>query len=128
MVGLAVVQIASLLGYKTINIIRSDKPEPYIFNDLRLLDLLGGTINIRSDFLKTSDFREIISELDGPIKLGLNCVGGEITTEMSRLLSYNGTFVTYGGMAKEPVLIPQEVLNYKNLNVQGFWMTEWVKK
>lgn len=128
MVGLAVVQIAALLGLKTINIVRSDKPEPYIFNDLRLLDKLGGTFNVRSDFLKTSDWREIISELDGPIKLGLNCVGGEVTADMARVLSYNGTFVTYGGMAKQPVVIPQEVINYKNLNVTGFWLTEWVKK
>eukprot|EP00604_Paraphysomonas_vestita_P003183 CAMPEP_0174821222 /NCGR_PEP_ID=MMETSP1107-20130205/6070_1 /TAXON_ID=36770 /ORGANISM="Paraphysomonas vestita, Strain GFlagA" /LENGTH=325 /DNA_ID=CAMNT_0016038017 /DNA_START=188 /DNA_END=1165 /DNA_ORIENTATION=- len=127
MVGLAVVQIAALLGLKTINIVRSDKPEPYIFNDLRLLDKLGGTFNVRSDFLKTSDWREIISELDGPIKLGLNCVGGEVTADMARVLSYNGTFVTYGGMAKQPVVIPQEVINYKNLNVTGFWLTEWVK-
>lgn len=127
MVGLAVVQIAALLGFNTINIVRSDKPESITFQDLRLLDMLGGTINIRDDFLRTQDFKDILAELDGPLKLGLNCVGGEVTTEMARALSYGGTMVTYGGMAKQPVVIPQEVLNYKNLNVVGFWLTEWVK-
>lgn len=128
MVGLAVVQIAALLGLNTINIIRSDKPDGASFNDLRLLDMLGGTVNIRSDFLHTQDFKDILADLDGPLKLGLNCVGGEVTTEMARALSYGGTLVTYGGMAKQPVSVPQEVLNYKNLKVEGFWLTEWVKK
>jgi mitochondrial enoyl-[acyl-carrier protein] reductase / trans-2-enoyl-CoA reductase len=127
MVGLAVVQIAALAGLKTINIIRSDKPESVSFNDLRLLDMLGGTINISSDFLQTQDFKDILAELDGPLKLGLNCVGGEVTTDMARALSYGGTLVTYGGMAKQPVVVPQEVLNYKNLTLEGFWLTEWVK-
>jgi len=126
MVGYAVVQIAALLGINTINIVRSDKPEGKIFTDLRLLDMLGGTINVESNFLQSKEFREIISELDAPLKLALNCIGGDVTTEMARCLSYGGTLVSYGGMAKQPVSVPQEIINYKNLTVTGFWLTEWV--
>jgi hypothetical protein len=38
------------------------------------------------------------------------------------------TFVTYGGMSKHPMVIPYEVLAYKDLVLKGFWVTAWAKK
>ena len=92
-----------------------------------MLDNLGGDINIRDDWLNTHQFKEMMKEIP-PIKLALNCVGGEVTTNMARVLGHGATLVTYGGMSKQPLVIPHEVLTYKGLNLRGFWMAEWYKK
>jgi mitochondrial enoyl-[acyl-carrier protein] reductase / trans-2-enoyl-CoA reductase len=126
MVGQAVVQLANLFGIKTINVVRADRPDT--FNELRLLDNLGGTINVPSDYVNTQGFRDMLAELERPLKVAFNAVGGENANDIARCLSYGGTMVTYGGMAKRPVNVPQETINYRGLTMEGFWITEWVGK
>jgi trans-2-enoyl-CoA reductase len=91
---------------------------------LELLTNLGGDINILDSYLNTADFKEILSELPG-IKLALNSVGGATVTDFSRVLANNGTIVTYGGMSRQKLVIPPEVLAYKQLSLKNFWMYEW---
>lgn len=122
MVGLAVIQMAKLMGIRTINIVRSDRPD---VNDvLRMLETLGGDVNITDDLINTTEFKEILADLP-PCKLAFNCIGGENTTEMIRCLDVNATVVTYGGMSKKPLTIPTDLLASKQLNVTGFWMAKW---
>ena len=122
MVGLAVIQMARMIGVKTINIIRSDRPKAKEL--LKVLSDLGGDINITDDDLNTPAFRKILASLP-PCKLALNCVGGSATTEMIRCLEPGGTVVTYGGMSKKPLTVPVDVLTYRQLKLRGFWMAEW---
>eukprot|EP01041_Mallomonas_annulata_P003834 gene3836-7637_t len=124
MVGLAVVQMAREMGVKTINIVRADRVDAD--NTLRLLSGYGGDVNVLDTFVNTPGFREILSELP-PCKLALNCVGGELVTDMARCLPEGATIVTYGGMSKRPVTIPYELLTYKQLNLRGFWVSQWHK-
>ncbi len=91
---------------------------------LRLLSNLGGDINIPDSYLHTIDFKELISELP-PIKLALNCIGGEVATDMARVVGNNATMVTYGGMSKKPLSIPQDLLTSKELSLKGFWISQW---
>lgn len=42
--------------------------------------------------------------------------------------SDGATLVTYGGMSKHPMVLPYEVLAYKDLALKGFWVTAWAKK
>jgi trans-2-enoyl-CoA reductase len=88
MVGLAVIQMARELGIKTINVVRSDRPS--LTETIRLLTNLGGDINITDKYLETSAFNDILKDLP-PVKLALNCVGGEVATSMARVLAPNGT-------------------------------------
>jgi len=125
MVGLAVIQMARAMGVKTINISRSDRPDTNSVN--RLLTNLGGDVNVTDEYLNTFGFQEIMADLP-PCKLALNCVGGEVATNMCRALAPRGTMVTYGGMSKQPVTVPFELLTYKQLSLKGFWMSEWIKQ
>lgn len=125
MVGLAVVQLARTMGIKTINIVRSDRPD--VEKVLKHLDNLGGDINIADTYLNTRQWKEVVDDLDGSIKLGLNCVGGDAAAEMARALPFGATMVTYGGMARQPMRIAPETLRYKQLKMRGFWITEWNK-
>jgi trans-2-enoyl-CoA reductase len=122
MVGLAVIQMAKLMGIKTINIVRSDRPN--VTDVLRMIETLGGDVNITDDQINTVEFREILADLP-PCKLAFNCIGGEHTTEMIRCLDTNATVVTYGGMSKKPLTIPFDILASKQLQVKGFWMANW---
>jgi trans-2-enoyl-CoA reductase len=146
MVGLAVVQMAREMGVKTINIIRSDRCVTlfqhfhffFIFvnlfflslfrpngeQTLRLLANLGGDINIPDSFLSTYDFKEMVKELP-PIKLGFNCVGGDVALDMARLMGHGSSLVTYGGMSKKPLSLPADLITAKQLKMEGFWMSEW---
>jgi len=125
MVGLAVVQMAREMGVKTINIIRSDRPDADV--TLRLLSNYGGDVNVLDSYVNTPGFRGILSDLP-PCKLALNAVGGEVATNMARSLPPGATMVTYGGMSKRPVTIPYELLTYKQLSLHGFWVGMWHHK
>jgi trans-2-enoyl-CoA reductase len=123
MVGYAVIQMAREMGVKTINVIRSDRPD--VDKVTRLLTNLGGDINITDEYVNTRGFREIMADLP-PIKLALDCVGGETLTHMSRVLAPEGTIVTYGSMSKRPVEIPFDLLTAKMLKLRGFWISKWI--
>ena len=122
MVGLAVIQIAKKMGLKTINIVRSDRPN--VDTMLRLLTNLGGDINIPSGFVGTHQFNSMLEDLP-PVRLGLNCVGGESVLDMARALAPNATLVSYGGMSKRPMSIPLDVLSSKQIKMRGFWVSKW---
>lgn len=61
-------------------------------------------------------------------KLALNCVGGQNALEVMRHLDKSSPIVTYGGMSREPLTVATSALIFKDLQVRGFWMTEWSKK
>lgn len=123
MVGYCVIQMANLMGIKTINVIRSDRPD--VFEELRLLDNLGGTINVTDEYLNSAGFKEILSEIS-TLKVGFNAVGGESANDIARSLPFGSTMVTYGGMSNRPIEVAQETLNSKQLKMKGFWISKWV--
>lgn len=122
MVGLAVVQMAREMGVKTINVVRSDRPEA--LETVRLIENLGGDINVLDTFVNTAEFREMIAELP-PIRLAFNAVGGDSATELLRVLAPGGHLVTYGGMSKRPMTFPVDLIAQKQLHVDGFWISKW---
>lgn len=122
MVGLAVIQMARAMGVRTINVIRSDRPDAD--DMLRLCENLGGDINVLDTFVNTPAFKEILADLP-PVMLGFNSVGGDSATEMARALAPGGTLVTYGGMSKRPMSIPTDLIIQRGLQLKGFWISRW---
>ncbi|XP_011616498.1 enoyl-[acyl-carrier-protein] reductase, mitochondrial [Takifugu rubripes] len=122
-VGQAVIQIAASRGIKTINVIR-DRPEFTQLSDR--LKAIGATHVIREEELRRPEMKELFKTCQKP-KLALNGVGGKSATELLRHLQYGGSMVTYGGMAKQPVIVPVSALIFKDVKVKGFWITQWKK-
>jgi mitochondrial enoyl-[acyl-carrier protein] reductase / trans-2-enoyl-CoA reductase len=119
-VGRLVIQMASIMGAKTINVIRDRVDYEEVAKELMDLDPKGGATVVKSDNLK---------DLKGlEAKLGLNCVGGGAVLDMSRVMGQNGVIVTYGAMSRRPLIIPAGLLIFKNLSLNGFWVSEWYKK
>nr|XP_014349630.1 PREDICTED: trans-2-enoyl-CoA reductase, mitochondrial isoform X2 [Latimeria chalumnae] len=120
-VGQAVVQIATAMGIQTINVVRD---RPNIETLTEMLTSIGADRVITEDQLRKPEMAELFTKIPKP-RLGFNGVGGKSATEMLRHLQPGGTLVTYGGMAKQPVVVSVSALIFKDVRLQGFWMTRW---
>ncbi|NXN38665.1 MECR protein, partial [Rhinoptilus africanus] len=122
-VGQAVIQIAKAFGIKTINVVR-DRPDlPKLVERLMAL---GADHVITEEMLRKPEMKDLFKSIPKP-RLALNCVGGKSTTEMLRHLQPKGTMVTYGGMAKQPVIVPVSAFIFQDVQLRGFWVTQWKK-
>ncbi|NXY80081.1 MECR protein, partial [Glareola pratincola] len=122
-VGQAVIQIAKAFGIKTINVVR-DRPDlPKLVERLMAL---GADHVITEEMLRKPEMKDLFKSIPKP-RLALNCVGGKSTTEMLRHLQPKGTMVTYGGMAKQPVMVPVSAFIFQDVQLRGFWVTQWKK-
>lgn len=131
-VGRAAIQLARVWGIKTLNVIRQrENPEETEALKQDLLNL-GATAVVTEAELLSKDFRGIVKQLtnDGkqPIRLALNCVGGENASAMAKVLAPDSHLVTYGAMSRKPVALPSGLLIFKNLVFDGFWVSKWGDK
>ncbi|XP_064219658.1 enoyl-[acyl-carrier-protein] reductase, mitochondrial isoform X3 [Aotus nancymaae] len=122
-VGQAVIQIAAALGLRTINVVR-DRPDIQKLTDR--LKSLGAEHVITEEELRRPEMKNLFKDMPQP-HLALNCVGGKSSTELLRQLARGGTMVTYGGMAKQPVIASVSLLIFKDLKLRGFWLSQWKK-
>ncbi|XP_075294148.1 enoyl-[acyl-carrier-protein] reductase, mitochondrial isoform X2 [Opisthocomus hoazin] len=122
-VGQAVIQIAKASGIKTINVVR-DRPD--LSKLVERLMALGADHVVTEEMLRKPEMKDVFKSIPKP-RLALNCVGGKSTTEMLRHLQPKGTMVTYGGMAKQPVMVPVSAFIFQDVRLRGFWVTQWRK-
>jgi len=128
-VGRAAIQFGRERGLRSINVIRAreSKEETQALKD----DLmrLGATKVVTEQELMERGFGDQVKEWTNggrrPVKLGLNCVGGKPTQALVKLLGHGGHLVTYGGMAKQPLMLPTGLLIFKDIKFSGFWVSRW---
>lgn len=120
-VGRMVIQLCKAWGLRSINIVRARPNLDQLKAELREL----GADHVISDLeLRDLETRSLVERLKP--RLGLNCVGGKVVTEMARLLAPGAALVTYGGMSREPVTLPTSLLIFKAITFHGFWLTQWI--
>jgi trans-2-enoyl-CoA reductase len=114
--GRSVIQIAHALGYKTLNLVR----RPEVIEELRSE---GADLVLIDD----ESVREQVKTLTGgaPIRLGLNCVGGDSALRVANALAFGGTMVTFGSMSLQPFKMPTGLLIFKDLRFRGIWINKW---
>jgi mitochondrial enoyl-[acyl-carrier protein] reductase / trans-2-enoyl-CoA reductase len=114
--GCAVIQIASELGYKTVNVVRRTE----LIEELRAEG--GDVVLVDGENLR----EEVKAATSGaPIRLGLNAVGGESALRLANCLAPESTLVTYGAMSLQPLKIPNGLLIFKDLRFRGIWINKW---
>ena len=114
--GRAVIQIARELGIKTVNVVRRAE----LVEELRGLG--GDVVLVDGDNLRD----EVKAATDGaPIRLGLNCVGGDSAVRIANALAPEATMVTFGSMSLQPFKIPTGLLIFKDLRFRGIWINKW---
>lgn len=113
--GQIVIQICRIWGINTVNVIR-DRPD---IDELKaFLIKLGATYVVTESEIRDVDLFNA-NKIKRP-KLALNCVGGQSANNILRHLDVEGTMVTYGGMSKQPLLIPSSALIFKGIDIKGF--------
>ncbi|KAK0393724.1 hypothetical protein QR680_000368 [Steinernema hermaphroditum] len=122
-VGRCVIQIASALGLKTINIVR-DRPD---IDALKkgLMSLGGDYVFTEEEFTKNNT--KFIKTLPAPPRLALNGVGGRSAMVLCASLGHGGTVVTYGAMSKKPIEILSSSFIFKDLRAFGVAVGPWMQ-
>ncbi|MFV0337564.1 MAG: MDR family NADPH-dependent oxidoreductase [Chthoniobacterales bacterium] len=118
-VGRSVIQIASLLGFRTLNIVRRK-------------ELVKELYELGADVVTTeeTDLRKEIKNLTAGhrAKLALNAVGGASALNLANALVPGSRHLTYGAMGRQALKIPNGLLLFQQLRFEGFWMTPWLEK
>ncbi|MDQ8186527.1 2-enoyl thioester reductase domain-containing protein [Pelagicoccus sp. SDUM812002] len=115
-VGKLVIQIASHLGIKTINLVRNLDAESH-------LKKLGASIVLVDD---RDAAKAALEETWGKrAKIALNSVGGSSALGMCKMLANGGTLITFGAMDREPAPFPTRYLIFNDIRLRGFWVSKW---
>ena len=118
-VGTCVVQIAQLLGLRTISLVRREEL-------IAPLKKLGGDYVLLDQKETIDEIKAITS--DSPALLALNAVGGDSALRLMDVLAPSGTHVTYGAMSRRSLKVPNKFLIFKQIQLRGFWVTKWLKE
>lgn len=118
-VGLAVIQIARVLGFKTISQVRREEL-------IAPLKALGADHVV----IEGSGWSKQVNELTGgePIQLALNSIGGASASDQIKALGEGGTQVTFGAMVGDLVRFPTRFLIFNDVRLVGFWWDQWSQK
>jgi NADPH:quinone reductase-like Zn-dependent oxidoreductase len=118
-VGLAVIQMAKTMGFKTISQVRRKEL-------IAPLKALGADHVV----IEGSGWAKQLKELTGgePIQLALNSIGGESASDQIKALGEGGTQVTFGGMVGDLVRFPTRFLIFNDVRLVGFWWDQWCQK
>lgn len=118
-VGRALIQIAKAFGLRTASFVR----RPELIPELKAL---GADAVFLDDESGVAEARLLLR--DEPLRLAANSVGGDSAIRLMDLLSPEGTLVTYGAMSRRSLKVPNKFLIFKNLRLQGLWITRWFEE
>jgi len=62
------------------------------------------------------------------VHIAFDAVGGALTSEIAQAMPKGARVIVYGALAGENCQISPRSLIYENKRLEGFWLTEWVKK
>lgn len=117
--GIMLIQFAKLMNVKTVGIVR-DRPN---FDELaQNLKQLGASAIIRPEELTSFNFLKELNTNKPPV-LAIDCVAGELGTNMIKKLGPSGTYVNYGAMSYMPLSVPIGSLIFNDIKVRGFWLS-----
>lgn len=115
--GHCVIQVAKSLGLKTLSFVRREESRPACLR-------LGGDLVFLDDAAGAEAAKEALREAGASVPLlALNAVGGDSALRLMDLLGPEGTHVTYGAMARQPLKVPNGMLIFKSLVLRGYWLT-----
>ena len=118
-VGRCVIRLARHFGWRTVNVVRRAE----------LVDELEGSgadvVLVESEKL-TAETKAATG--GAPLRLVLNSVGGDSATRLAGALTFGGTIVTFGAMARQPLKVPNGMLIFHDIAWRGFWITHWYER
>ena len=116
--GKGVVQLARRQGFHTICVVRSDANRAE-------LTALGADAVIDTS---RQDLLDEVARITGGKGVGhaLDCVGGQLASDVVRCLGLGGHLVVYGTLSDDPMQIPSRDLMMPVARVSGFYLGNWL--
>jgi NADPH:quinone reductase-like Zn-dependent oxidoreductase len=112
-VGRSLIALAKARGLRTINFVRRAAS----INELRAA---GGDVVLVDQPGAVEEALRFVG--DGPVRLGVDGIGGQSTRTLAQALSVGGMLVAYAAISGEPLAINTKQLIFKQLKVQGFFL------
>jgi len=74
------------------------------------------------------DFQNKLDELCRRLhcRVALDAIGGDMTAQLLAALIPGGRVIVYGGLAREPMMLPQPDIVFGNKSVEGFYVPTWL--
>ena len=116
-IGTATIQLAKVMGLKTICAVGSDNKEEYVKS-------LGGDQIVRHDQV---DLKETVKELtDGKgVDIVIDPVGGAVSEQALRATAFNGRLLVIGFANGEIPKISLNLTLVKGVSIVGVWWGRW---
>lgn len=118
-VGQYVMQLASIYGLKTVNVVRREGLEDFVAK-------AGGDICA----VDGPDLGERVKAATGgaEIRLAIDAVAGESTQHLADCLADGGEIANYGLLSKKPCQLWPDDIIFREIGITGVWLTLWLRK
>lgn len=118
-VGRCLIALCRERGVRTANLVRRAE-------SVAMLQAVGADVVLVDDRSARAELQRITA--DRPPRLALNAVGGDSAATLAAVLAPQGTLVTIGAMARQPLRLPNGPLIFKELRAVGFWVSAWYRR
>jgi NADPH:quinone reductase-like Zn-dependent oxidoreductase len=117
-VGQYIMELASIYGYKTVNVVRRDGLDDVIAK-------AGGDVCV----VDGPDLGERVKAATGgaEMKLAIDAVAGEATQHLADCLADNAAIANYGLLSGEPCHLSPNDIIFRNLSLRGVWLSMWLQ-
>jgi NADPH:quinone reductase-like Zn-dependent oxidoreductase len=116
--GKSIVRMGRLFGFKTLCVVRSSA-------NTEELHSLGAEVVVETDH------QDVIAEVfrisgGKGVPFAMDCVGGDLSSEVIRCMGLGGKLVMYGTLANQPVQFPVRDLMMPLAQISGFLLPNWM--
>ncbi len=118
--GRMVIRLGRQYGFRTLNVVRRREHVE------ELLRLGAAAVVCTSDESLAERVHALTNGAGVPF--ALDAVGGETGSAVVRTLATDGRLLVYGTLAMEPLTIEPRVLMVNHKQIEGFWLSEWVRR
>ena len=117
--GKFAIQMAKAKGIKVAATVRHDEQK-------KTLQDLGADLVVNSD---TEKIQKVIPEkTDGGVHVIFDAVGGMLGAKALASLRHKGKMMVFGALALENMPVNSGLLIFKNLKIEGFWLSTWIEE
>lgn len=118
-VGQCVIQIAKMMGVRTVNVVRRPEATAEVL-------ALGGSIVVEDE----PELSKRVADLIGhaPIRLALDAVAGAGVNRLAECLVEGAPIINYGMLSTEACVLSAEHTIFRNISLRGFWLSKLLSR
>ena len=122
--GRMIVRLGVKLGFQTVNVVRHESQRAELMSDGAAAVVVFDAAKQPAEDLKTE--LDAAADRIGPIRYGVDPVGGALTTALLAALGEEARVLVYGSLADEPFAVAPRSLLFHRQRVEGFALGAWL--